>query len=148
MSNTVTSASPLRWKVAFLQAEFHRDSVLSRADPQERKRPKETAEVTFAVLDLSRTESSQVQPQMGLFLVVLQPRMGSLVAQQSRCWRPVLHPTPGVLPGEVHGQRSLVGSTSWGRSELNTTEPLTRSASHAKYPQLHIHSSLCLRRKD
>ena len=41
--------------------------MLSRADPQERKRPKETAEVTFAVLDLSRTESSQVQTPDGTF---------------------------------------------------------------------------------
>ena len=30
--------------------------------------------------------------------------------------------TPVVLPGESHGQRSLVGSSPQGRKELNTTE--------------------------
>ena len=29
---------------------------------------------------------------------------------------------PGVLPGESHGQRSLVGYSAWGRKELDTTE--------------------------
>ena len=31
---------------------------------------------------------------------------------------------PGVLPGESHGQRSLVGYSAWGRKELDTTERL------------------------
>ena len=31
-------------------------------------------------------------------------------------------PTPVFLPGEFHGQRSLVGHSSWGRKESDTTE--------------------------
>ena len=31
-------------------------------------------------------------------------------------------PTPVFLPGEFHGQRSLVGYSPWGRKELDTTE--------------------------
>ena len=31
-------------------------------------------------------------------------------------------PTPGLLPGEFHGQGSLVGYSPWGRKELNMTE--------------------------
>ena len=31
-------------------------------------------------------------------------------------------PTPVFLPGEPHGQRSLVGNSPWGRKELDTTE--------------------------
>ena len=31
-------------------------------------------------------------------------------------------PTPVFLPGESHGQRSLVGYSPWGRKELDTTE--------------------------
>jgi len=27
-----------------------------------------------------------------------------------------------ILPGEFHGQRSLVGYSSWGHKELDTTE--------------------------
>ena len=31
-------------------------------------------------------------------------------------------PTPVFLPGEFHGQRSLVGYSSWGHKESDTTE--------------------------
>ena len=40
------------------------------------------------------------------------------------------HPTPVLLPGNSHGQRSLVGCSPWGRTEADTTE------------QLHFHFSL------
>ena len=40
------------------------------------------------------------------------------------------HPTPVLLPGKSHGQRSLVGCSPWGRWESDTTE------------QLHFHFSL------
>ena len=39
-------------------------------------------------------------------------------------------PTPVLLPGKSHGQRSLVGCSSWGCEESDTTE------------QLHFHFSL------
>ena len=39
-------------------------------------------------------------------------------------------PTPVLLPGKSHGQRSLVGCSPWGREELDRTE------------QLHFHFSL------
>ena len=34
------------------------------------------------------------------------------------------HPTPVLLPGKSHGWRSLVGCSSWGHEELDTTERL------------------------
>ena len=34
------------------------------------------------------------------------------------------HPTPVLLPGKSHGQRSLVGCSSWGREESDTTKRL------------------------
>ena len=34
-------------------------------------------------------------------------------------------PTPVFVPGESHGQRSLVGYSPWGHKELDTTERLT-----------------------
>ena len=40
------------------------------------------------------------------------------------------HPTPVLLPGKSHGQRSLGGCSSWGREESDPTE------------QLHFHFSL------
>ena len=36
----------------------------------------------------------------------------------SRKWQP----TPVFLPGKLHGQRSLVGYSPWGRKESDTTE--------------------------
>ena len=47
------------------------------------------------------------------------------LSQRRRC-----HPTPVLLPGKSHGQRSLVGSSPWGRKESDTTE------------RLHFHFSL------
>ena len=40
------------------------------------------------------------------------------------------HPTPVLLPGKSHGQRSLVGCSPWGHKESDLTE------------QLHFHFSL------
>ena len=37
-------------------------------------------------------------------------------------WRRKWQPTPGLLPGESHGQRSLAGYSPWGREESDTTE--------------------------
>ena len=37
-------------------------------------------------------------------------------------WRREWQPTPVFLPGEFHGQRSLVGYSSWSCNELDMTE--------------------------
>ena len=37
-------------------------------------------------------------------------------------WRRALQPTPVFLPGESHGQRSLVGHSTWGCTEWDMTE--------------------------
>ena len=37
-------------------------------------------------------------------------------------WRRTWQPTPLFLPGEFHGQRSLVGYSPWHRKESDTTE--------------------------
>ena len=44
----------------------------------------------------------------------------SHMSQQRRRW----HPTPVLLPGKSHRQRSLVGYSPWGHEELGTTERL------------------------
>ena len=40
--------------------------------------------------------------------------------RQRRQWQP----TPVLLPGKFHGQRSLVGCSPWGRKESDMTEQL------------------------
>ena len=42
------------------------------------------------------------------------------ISSRRRQW----HPTPVLLPGKSHGQRSLVGCSPWGRKESDTTEQL------------------------
>ena len=42
----------------------------------------------------------------------------------------IANPTPVILPGKSHGQRSLVGCSPWGRSKSDTAE------------RLHFHFSL------
>ena len=37
-------------------------------------------------------------------------------------WRRAWQPTPVFLPGESHGQRSLVAYSSWGHKGSGTTE--------------------------
>lgn len=60
--------------------------------------------------NLPATQESQVQPW----------------AQEDPLRRECL-PTPGSLPGESQGQKSLVGYRPWGGKELDTTERLTHT---------------------
>ena len=53
-----------------------------------------------------------------------------LYITKQKQWRRRWHPTPVLLPGKSHGQRSLVGCRLWGREESDTTE------------RLHFHFSL------
>ena len=49
----------------------------------------------------------------------LDPWVGKIPCR--RKWQP----TPVLLPGEAHGQRSLVGCTPWGHKESGMTDLLT-----------------------
>ena len=42
-------------------------------------------------------------------------------------WRRKWQPTPVFLPGESHGERSLMGYSPWGCQEADMTEQLTLS---------------------
>ena len=42
-------------------------------------------------------------------------------------WRRQWQPTPVLLPGEFHEQRSLAGYSPWDRIELDMNERLTLS---------------------
>ena len=46
---------------------------------------------------------------------------------QEDSWRRAWQPTPVVLPGESHGQRSLAGYSLWGPKESNMTEITART---------------------
>ena len=53
-----------------------------------------------------------------------------LLCSNANQWRKQWHPTPVLLTGKSHGQKSLVGCRPWGREESDTTE------------RLHFHFSL------
>ena len=46
-------------------------------------------------------------------------------------------PTPVLLPGESHGQRSLAGCSPWGHKESDATEQLNSSKMGIVVPQLY-----------
>ena len=46
---------------------------------------------------------------------------------QEDLWRREWQPTPVLLPGKSHGQRSLVGYRPWGHKESDTTEGPTHT---------------------
>ena len=48
-------------------------------------------------------------------------------------WRREWLSTPVFLPGEFHGQRSLVGYSPWGSKESDMTEQLTFSLSRDEF---------------
>ena len=45
-------------------------------------------------------------------------------------WRRAWQPTPVFLPGESHGQRSLVGYNPWDHKELDTMKKLSMHSTH------------------
>ena len=54
-----------------------------------------------------------------LYLLHITSSMGST---NDYHWRRQWHPTPVLLPGKSHGQRSLIGYSPWGCKESDTTE--------------------------
>ena len=61
-------------------------------------------------------DRSSVCPQSGR--PGFNPRAGKIP------WRRQWHPTPALLPGKSHGQRSLIGCSPWGRKDSDMTERL------------------------
>ena len=57
-------------------------------------------------------------------------------------WRRAWQPTPEFLPGESHGQRSLVGISPWGCKELDRTEVTEQHIMHKRL--IIFHSSLLI----
>ena len=56
-------------------------------------------------------------------------------------WRRQWQPTPVLLPGKSHGQRSLVGYSPWGHEHLDRTEQL-HFHFHALEKEMATHSSM------
>ena len=64
-------------------------------------------------------------------------------------WRRAWQPTPVFLPGESHGQRSLVGYSPWGRRVWDDWATNTHVCAHAymtmcMHVYQHMHACLCV----
>ena len=57
-------------------------------------------------------------------------------------WRRKWQPTPGILPGKSHGQRSLVGYNPWGRRRVKY-HLVTEQQQQTLYTWNHIVCALC-----
>ena len=55
----------------------------------------------------------------------------NLSRSKLRRWRRKWQPTPVFLPGEFHGQRSLVGSSPWGLRDGYDWATITLSLTHS-----------------
>ena len=60
---------------------------------------------------VDRGDSRQCQPTLATYETWFRP-LG-----REDPWRKAWQPTPVLLPGESHGQRSLAGCRPWGRKE-------------------------------
>ena len=58
-------------------------------------------------------------------------------------WRRARQLTPVVLPGESHGQRTLVGSSPWGRKESEMTEVTWHTLWYI-YIYIYIYVCICV----
>ena len=63
--------------------------------------------------------------------------MGSVPGSGRFHWRRKWQPTPVFLPGESHGQRSLVGYSPWSRKESDMTE-------HIHTWEIYIYKYMCI----
>ena len=54
-------------------------------------------------------------------------------------------PTPVFLPGESHGERSLVGCSPWGRKELDTAERLSTHTYAVIFPHVYAKDVILIR---
>ena len=70
-----------------------------------------------------------------VYIVVKSPpaSVGDLRDLGSIPWRRAWPPTPEFLPGESHGQRSLMGCNPWGHTESDVIEATRRACGHGIY---------------
>ena len=120
-------------------------SVMSDTDPMNCSPPGSSVhgilqarKLKWVALPLSRGESSQprdwtqVSRITGGFFTSWATRE-ALMIQQFHSSNSLQQLTLVFLPGEFHGQRSLVGYSPWGHKELDMTEWLTVWSSTPRY---------------
>ena len=85
------------------------------------KKPVDLLNITL-ILSFRFGENTHTYSSIHIYVKVLSFPLGNIfnIIQRRRQWQP----TPVLLPGKSHRQRSLVGWSPWGRQESDTTEGL------------------------
>ena len=120
------------------------DNIIFVVKVQERcwPKPKETKLVNLISLDVLKGHKTA---HLGVWEVVLVVKNLPANAGDRRGfspwvwkipWRRAWQPTPVFLPGESHGERSLVGYSPWGCKESDVTEWLSMHIRVCKHPSL------------
>ena len=74
-----------------------------------------------------RSVRYQLEADQGLQKVSKGEHLEEVKKKYHKCidfWRRKWQPIPVFLPGEFHGQKSLVGYSPWGHKESDMTEAL------------------------
>ena len=106
--------------------------------------------ITISRSSLKLMSIESVMPSSHLILcnplLLLPPIPPSIrVFSNKSHWKRKWQPTPVFLPGESHGQRSLVGCSPWGHRESDTTERLTHTYTITGGPERQVCTSMsCL----
>ena len=77
-------------------------------------------------LSLKKYQSSKQKEEMSSQFPSLGSGSGLNPQVRKIPWRKEWQPTPVFLPGETHGQRSLVCYSSWGHKESITPKRVTQ----------------------
>ena len=126
IKHKVTAPSPFAFRTSFL-ASCSLCSVFSMSSCFQREVliPGGCSQVIFKTIILL----ASLVAQMVKNLPAMQETWVWSLGQEDP-WRRAWQPTPVLLPGESHGQRSLVGYSPCGHKELEATEQLTLSLFH------------------
>ena len=101
-------------------SQFHSTHFITGTGPVEQKQ--EGRQIQGFTLSSPPLGDLPTQGSNPPLLHLLYWQVGSLPLAPPGKWRRAWQPTPVFLPGESRGQRSLVGYSPWGCTELDTTE--------------------------
>ena len=94
---------------------------------------------TYAYIHIHIHGASLVAPWYRICLQCKRPGFNPCVGKIS--WRRAWQPTLVLLTGEFHGQRSLVGYSPWGHTQLDTSEGTKQQQQTCIYTYMFNHVS-------
>ena len=91
---------------------------------QKQKKPQQTSNTRKIPKKRNARKTKPTRMQLKKRIIISHAKTSHLNLTINYFVRRQWQPTPVLLPGKSHGQRSLVGSSPWGHEESDTTERL------------------------